>query len=219
MRRADDVFFFTLIDFLLQIFFFGLLLFVVGKAADAHTEARRTLEAQQIGELTKAAGVSNLTELLDYLTKLAPLEHLQGTADFLERVGGQEKALAMTEIIRNAGGVEAVQEKLKKYDNAYGLPPCLTDVVNGKAVPRTLAVVRVEDDLIEIERSSADLERLLAQMGTDLATVRRLTPKDFKHRFEGLKNNSPPCRYFVEMKITTKFIDPVRAVWANFRQK
>jgi hypothetical protein len=32
MRRTDDVFFFTLIDFLLQIFFFGLLLFVVGQS-------------------------------------------------------------------------------------------------------------------------------------------------------------------------------------------
>jgi hypothetical protein len=219
MKRADDVFFFTLIDFLLQIFFFGLLLFVVGKAADARTEVRRGLEAQQIDELTKAVGVSNLTELLDYLTKLVPLEHLQGTADFMESVGGPDQARAMTKMIQDAGGLDVVREKLRKYDNAYGLPPCLTDMVKGRAVPRTLAVVRVDDDLIEIERSSPDLERLLAQMGTDLAAVQKLAPEDFKNRFAGLKNNSPACRYFVEMKITTKFINPARAVWANFRQK
>src|SRR5687768_4691818 len=95
MRRSDDVFFFTLIDFLLQVFFFGLLLFVVGQALQKNRESDYQREQRAIQELKKTTGVSNITELTDALSKMAPLKELRGTSDFMQRHGGIENVEAM----------------------------------------------------------------------------------------------------------------------------
>ena len=219
MKRADDVFFFTLIDFLIQVFFFGLLLFVVGKAVESRKETQRGHEAKQINELVLAAGVSNITELQDYLTRLAPIRDLQGTADFIRSTGGEDKVREAVRLVADAGGAVELKGKLKKYDDAYGLPPCLRDEVNGKQVPRTLAVLRVEDEHIEIQRSSGDLEKLLGQLGTTSSAVQRLTLEQFRSTFLPLKTLSPQCAYFVEVRVATQYIKPMRAVWSNFRVK
>ncbi len=219
MKRSDDVFFFTLIDFLIQVFFFGLLLFVVNQAASAKKEPQRGQEAQIVNDLMREAGVSNITELQDYLGKLAPLKNLQGTADFINRFGGIEKAKEAMVLVDAAGGVEQVKVKVKKYDEAYGLPPCLKDEINGRTVPRILAVLRVEDTAIEILRASPDFAALLADAGVNPAGSSRMTLDEFKSRFAPLKARSPSCAHFVEVKVATQFINPMRAVWANFRVK
>ena len=220
MKRSDDVFFFTLIDFLIQVFFFGLLLFVVNQAAIAKKEPQRGQEAQMLDDLMKKAGVSNITELQDYLSKLAPLKSLQGTADFINRFGGIEKAKEAMAIVDEAGGVEQVKVKVKKYDEAYGLPPCLKDEVNGKMVPRVVAVLRVEDTAIEILRITPDFIKLLVDAGVSPAGPSRMGLEEFKSRFAPLRARFPSCAHFVEVKEATQFIRPWRAVWAaNFRVK
>lgn len=219
MKQSDDVFFFTLIDFLVQVFFFGLLLFVVNQAVSAKKEVQRQQEAQSLNSVMKAAGVSSITELQDYLTKLAPLHTLQGTADFINRLGGTEKVKEAMALVTASGGVEQVKLKVKKYDEAYGLPPCLKDEVNGRTVPRTLAVLRVEDSAIEILRASPDLNRLLVEAGLNALDSTRMSLDEFRSRFAPLKARSPSCAHFVEVKVATQFINPMRAVWANFKVK
>lgn len=219
MKHSDDVFFFTLIDFLVQVFFFGLLLFVVSQGVNAKKEVQREQEAQRLDSVMKSAGVSSITELQDYLTKLAPLQNLQGTADFINRLGGPEKAKDAMALVVAAGGVEELKVKVKKYDEAYGLPPCLKDELNGRTVPRTLAVLRVEDSAIEILRTSPDLDKLLAEAGLSAVSSGRMSLDEFRSRFAPLKARSPSCAHFVEVKVATQFINPMRAVWANFKVK
>ncbi len=219
MKRSDDVFFFTLIDFLVQVFFFGLLLFVVNQSVSVNKDVKREQDAKKLDAIMKSAGVSSLTELQDYLTKLAPLKSLQGTAEFINKVGGPEKAIEAMKIVATSGGIDEVKLKVQRYDDAYGLPPCLKDEVNGKAVPRTLAIFKVEDSTIEILQSSPDMERLLAEAGISARASTRMTLDEFKSRFAPLKTRSPSCAHFVEVKVETQFIKPMRAVWSNFRVK
>lgn len=219
MKQSDDVFFFTLIDFLVQVFFFGLLLFVVSQAIGTKKEVQRAEESLKLDAVIKSAGVSNIAELQDYLTKLAPLQNLQGTADFISRLGGPEKAKEAMALVVAAGGVEELKVKVKKYDEAYGLPPCFKDELNGRTVPRTLAVLRVEDSAIEILRTSPDLDRLLAEAGLSAVNLGRMSLDEFRSRFAPVKARSPSCAHFVEVKVATQFINPMRAVWANFRVK
>jgi len=91
VKRAYDVFFFTLIDFLVQVAFFFILLFVVSEAARVSAESDRAQEGQQVKklrELSGGLGFSNLTELTDYLTKLVPVSDFKGIADFIASSGG-----------------------------------------------------------------------------------------------------------------------------------
>lgn len=219
MKQSDDVFFFTLIDFLVQVFFFGLLLFVVNQAVGAKKETERVEEAAKLEAVIKSVGVSNIAELQDYLTKLAPLQNLQGTADFISRLGGPEKANQAMALVAAAGGVEELKAKVRKYDEAYGLPPCFKDEVNGKTVPRTLAVLRVEDSAIEILRTSPELDRLLSESGSGAVNLGRMSLDEFRARFVPLRTRSPSCAHFVEVKVVTQFLNPMRAVWAAFRVK
>ena len=219
MKHSDDVFFFTLIDFLVQVFFFGLLLFVVIQAASIERDVKHAQDTQQLDAVMTAAGVSSITELQDYLTKLAPMRNLQGTADFINRLGGPEKAKEAMAVVIAAGGVEELKVKVKKYDEAYGLPPCLKDEVNGKTVPRTFAVLRVEDTTIEVIRKSPDMDRLLAEAGVAPMGSSRMSLAEFRSRFAPLKARSPSCRHFVEVQVETQFINPMRAVWDSFRVK
>jgi hypothetical protein len=219
VKQSDDVFFFTLIDFLVQVFFFGLLLFVVSQTASAKKEIQHAQESQQLESVMKKAGVSNITELQDYLTKLAPLENLRGTADFINRLGGPKKVEEAMAVVAASGGLEEIKVKVKKYNEAYGLPPCLKDEVNGRTIPRTLAVLRVEDSAIEIIQMSPDLNRLLTEAGLSTLGLQRMSLDDFRSKFSPLKAHSPSCAHFVEVKVATQFINPMRAVWANFRVK
>lgn len=219
MKQSDDVFFFTLIDFLVQVFFFGLLLFVVSQAVGEKKETQRAEEAAKLEAVIKSAGVSNIAELQDYLTKLAPLQNLQGTADFISRLGGPEKANEAMALVAAAGGAEELKVKVRKYDEAYGLPPCFKDEFNGKTVPRTLAVLRVEDSAIEILRTSPELDRLLSEAGSGAVNLGRMSLDEFRTRFVPLKARSPSCAHFVEVKVVTQFLNPMRAVWAAFRVK
>jgi hypothetical protein len=128
VKRSDDVFFFTLIDFLLQAFFFGLLLYVVARSANVGVEHERAKREKQIEQVKRAAGVSNLTELTDLLTKLAPIRDLQGTADFIARAGGAEKVIKKVAMVDEAGGAASLElklEKLRKLEEGTGRPPCL----------------------------------------------------------------------------------------------
>jgi hypothetical protein len=159
VRRADDVFFFTLIDFLAQIFF-GLLLYVVGQAALAQKQTSKADVVAQAEELESATGFSNLAELTDYLTRLAPATEWKGVADFFSERGGLVKARDTLGVVARAGGPEKLAEapdKLRKYEEGTGKPPCLFDVVNDRKVPRPLATVVATDDTIRFPASTPDL--------------------------------------------------------------
>lgn len=210
MKRSDDVFFFTLIDFLLQVFFFGLLLYVVGKSINVEAEHERAEREKQVEQLKRVAGVSNLTELTDLLTKLAPIRDLQGTADFIARAGGTEKVKDKVALVDNAGGKENLElklEKLRKLEEGTGRPPCLYDEVNGKKIVRSLAVVVANDTHIAFQQTNPELEKVLSMLGLEFAAVRELSLAEFRKTFSTLVAKKPECRYTLAFREHTRFVD------------
>jgi len=210
VKRSDDVFFFTLIDFLLQVSFFGLLLYVVAKNLDVGAEHERAKREKQVEEVTRAAGVSNLTELTDLLTKLAPIRDLQGTADFIARAGGAEKVISKVALVDDAGGAENLErklEKLRKLEEGTGRPPCLYDEVDGKKIVRPLATVVANDTHITFQQTSPELEKVLSMLGREFATVRELPLGEFRKTFSALVTKKPECRYTLTFREKTRFVD------------
>jgi hypothetical protein len=210
VKRSDDVFFFTLIDFLLQVFFFGLLLYVVARSANVRADHERAARENQIEQVKRAAGVSNLTELTDLLTKLAPIRDLQGTADFIARAGGTEKVMGKVALVDDAGGAENLErklDKLRKLEEGTGRPPCLFDEVDGKKVVRPLAVVVANDTHIVFQQTNPELEKVLSLLGLQFATVRELPLADFRRTFSTLVAKKPECRYTLTFREQTRFVD------------
>lgn len=210
MKRSDDVFFFTLIDFLLQAFFFGLLLYVVARSANGAVEHEKAEREKQIEQVNRVAGVSNLTELTDLLTKLAPIRDLQGTADFIARAGGAEKVMDKVALVDRAGGAENLEsklEKLRKLEEGTGRPPCLYDEVDGKKIVRPLAVVVANDTHITFQQTNPELEKVLSMLGREFASVRDLPLAEFRKTFSMLVVKKPECRYTLAFREQTRFVD------------
>jgi len=227
MRRSDDVFFFTLIDFLLQVFFFGLLLFVVGQTLQKNKEREQQAERQQVVRLTAAAGVSNITELTDELTKMAPLKELRGTSDFMQRNGGFKTVEAAVNAASAAGGsdkvatlaveAKAMSERLAKLEG-WGKVSCIpNETVNGKLQPKSVATVVVSDRGIRLEDPTPEMHGMLQSLGLAFEGVRELPLADFRRTFAPLVVKRPDCRYFLRVVTQTQFLEPMRAVWSAFR--
>lgn len=227
MRRSDDVFFFTLIDFLLQVFFFGLLLFVVGQSLQNDKERDHEKERQEVERIKEAAGVSNITELTDALTKMAPLKELLGTSDFIQRNGGFKNIEAAVNAASAAGGVDKVSslavdmktmgERLAKLEG-WGKVSCIqNEMVNGKLQPKSVATVVVSDRSIRLDDPTPEMHVMLQSLGLGFDSVRELDLADFRKAFAPLVMKHPECRYFLRVVTKTQFLDPMRAVWSAFR--
>ena len=227
MRRSDDVFFFTLIDFLLQVFFFGLLLFVVGQHLKKDEDRNRETEVKEQDRLLKAAGVSSITELSDWLTKMAPLETLQGTNDFIARNGGEKAVQAAVAAASAAGGVERVAKLQNQVDamtdriaklEGWGKVSCLPNItVNGVVRPKSIATVVVADEVVTLQNPTPELHQLLSSHGMRFESVQALSPAAFKTTFAGVVTKQPECRYFLDVVTKTRFLSPMRDVWSAFR--
>jgi hypothetical protein len=227
MRRSDDVFFFTLIDFLLQVFFFGLLMFVVGQMLEHRKDVDRAKEEVAKRKVLELTRVSNLTELTDFLSKLVPLDHLRGTKEFIDRNGGPQQVKAAIDAVRAAGGVEKVKDLQQQVDGlthqvaqleGWGKVSCIPNVrVGDKYQPKTVARVVVYDDRIVLEDPSPEMKSVLASLGLEFSAVQQLSPSGFRATFAPLVAKHPECRYFLSRVVHTKYLDPMNAVWSAFR--
>jgi hypothetical protein len=228
MTRSDDVFFFTLIDFLLQVFFFGLLLFAVGQALQQQERDSRAGEAKAQEKLLKAAGVSNITELTDLLTRMAPLAELKGNADFISRNGGREQVEAAVQAASAAGGVDkvshlqknmaAMQDRITTLEGGWGKVSCVPNIViRGRLQPKSVATVVVMDDVVRLEDPTPEFEALLKRHALNFEQVRSLDLPSFRSTFAPVVAQQPECRYFLNSVTRTRYLEPMRAVWSAFR--
>jgi hypothetical protein len=227
MRPSDDVFFFTLIDFLLQVFFFGLLLFVAGRAVEGERDHQRDARDKQVDQVIKATGVSNISELSDLLTRLVPLDKLRGTADFISRNGGEKKVEEAIRSIQAAGGVDrigelknenaALMERVAKLEG-WGKVSCLPNVmVNGRSQPKLIATAVVGDDIISLQDPTQEMHTLLAVHGLEFENVKRLSLSAFRSTFAPVVVKQPECRYFLAVRRETRYFEPMGAIWTAFR--
>lgn len=212
MKKTDDVFFFTLIDFLIQVFFFGLVIYAFAQESNSKIKDSHKSEHEKVETILKATGISNLSELSDELSKLAPISELKGFSDFISKSGGIDKLKIDVQVVADTGGAENLMkrlERLRKIEEGSGKPPCLYTEVNGRKVVRPLATVIASDTDITFTGTNPELEKLLAKLGHSYASVHELSIAQFKVAFQGVTKIDTECRY------TLKFLESTDLVFAR----
>ena len=236
MKKNNDVFFLTLIDFLLQVLFFGLVIFALMSALAHKQKSEKASDDERIRQLVKAAGVSNLTELTDELTKLAPISELKGTSDYLQKLGSVENAQKIADMSQQAGGAAALiaeleagrklaatvaqgshtlgdiqqrLEKLRKLEEGQGAAPCLFTMQGTRKRARPVATVTATDTTIRIESAEPEFDHVLKLLGRTSESVAELTLAQFAATFRPLSRLKPECRY------TLRFVENTQLVHAR----
>lgn len=236
MKKNNDVFFLTLIDFLLQVLFFGLVIFALMSALTQKQNSEKGAENERVKQLLKAAGVSNITELTDELTKLAPIRELKGTSDYLQKLGSTEDAQKLAELSQQAGGAAALVaeleasrkfattvshgahsvgeiqqrlEKLRKLEEGQGAAPCLFTMQGSRKRAKPVATVSASDTTIRLESAEPEFEDVLKLIGRTSESVAELTLVQFADTFRSLSRLKPECRY------TLRFIENTQLVHAR----
>lgn len=206
--RRDDVFFLILIDFLVQILFFGLFLFVF-------YEATIQKKNHQLKQAVDAAGVSDLTELTDDLSRLAPLK-LKELSGIIAKAGGADAVSELLNRVSDEGGAKtsiARLDKLRKLEGA-DKPSCLVEP--GTRSPRALMTVLAVGQSIRIVEGSPDLEKLAAALPGHVGVGQAFSPDGFERAFMPLLNRQPQCRYYIKFQERTELVAPRRAAGRVF---
>lgn len=81
MRQSEHVLYITLVDFLLQLLFLGLVLSVIHSALQPDPDEVQANNAF-VAEIKKLTGISDLTVLTDELTRLGPLKSAANDVKF-----------------------------------------------------------------------------------------------------------------------------------------
>lgn len=206
--KRDDVFFFILIDFLVQILFFGLFVFVVYQTA-------QKLERQKAKDAVDAAGVSDLTELTDDLTRLAPVK-LREVRTMIDQAGGARELKVLLERVKQEGGATASIARLDKLRRLEGRdkPSCLIDGATRE--PRPLMTVLAQDSSITVVESGPELQKLLGGLNLSLDSVRSSSPSSFLRAFQPLLSQQPNCRYYIKFNERTALVAPRKAAGQVF---
>jgi hypothetical protein len=176
MKRTSQVLYLTLIDFLVQLIFLGLLLgilFALSISAPEEDLAKARAEGRASGQLLQqlmqSTGTSTITELTDLLTRLGPI------SDLVDKVGGAQNAKKILE------------DQAKK---GQGKPSCLSE-------QRRLAAIHAFENRFEIREVSADLAELLKKLGVSASEVKSMTFAEFEAIFSPVIGIQPDCRYNV----------------------
>lgn len=207
LKRSDNVFLLTLVDFLIQIIFFGLLLFVF--YAENERKNRVAYTAKDVKTAIDAAGVSNIVELNDELSKLAPVR-LKGLN---ERLGTSRHDPALdsaAQAIAKLGGIDKLPDalaRLAKLEQGSDKPPCLYDVAGTRKQAKTLASAIGGASTITFQSETPELARLLAARGLAFEQVRSLSLPQFRKLFSRVLTAEPNCRYTLEFRETTRLVD------------
>ena len=206
-QRSDSVFLLTLVDFLVQVIFFGLFVFVVYQATLQRD--RRRYDPAAVDQAVKAAGVSNLTELVDELSKLAPVR-LKGFNTALGKKADGEQVRRAADAIREAGGAGGMSDamqRLAKLERGSGLPACLEETIGGARHAVTLATATGTGSSIVFDAPTPQLTQVLGEAGLDYGSVRSLGLRDFSRLFRRLLISHPGCRYTIVLRETTRMVN------------
>jgi hypothetical protein len=216
-RRSDNVFLLTLVDFLIQIIFFGLFVFAVWHAV-LNRGAEKRYDPQDVKDAVEQAGVSNLKELVDELSKLAPVR-LKGMNDALGKDLTADEVKMVHEAIRQAGGADGLasaMQRLAKLEQGSDKPPCLFEMVNGQRRAKTLATAVGTGSTISFSGSTPELEQLLAELGLSYGRVQTLGVREFPRVFAGVLKVHPACRFTITLRETTSMVTARDAVGQIF---
>jgi len=198
MKRNDDVFFFTLIDFLLQVLFFGLLFFTLVTQPDnppVSAGASDKIDHDKVMTVTAWTGFLSIPFLADFLKPL-PIditkEQFKDWAPFISNHHYKDVKLKF-DYVEDRGGIEVIDAAFKK---AFGKPSCLLEDQKNKS-PTRIAKFRLTDDKIDLINFKPEFQTLLTELNIKVSDVASLTLADFRNRFGGVRIKHPDCIYYV----------------------
>ena len=189
MKQSEHVLYITLIDFLLQLLFLGLVVGVVyafaQDEADKFDPIKGKEAQEQIEKIRKATGISDITKLTDEFTRLGPLQPVIRNASI---------GKAMTPDVDSVGGVDKALEILQKYVKVMGSgkPSCLPN-------SEILADFKAYKDHIEISRTTDQLKKLLVKLKLEESEVASLSLSSFNSTFKPVAAAYPDCIYIVKI--------------------
>jgi hypothetical protein len=218
VRRDDSVFFFTLVDFLLTTTFFALVVYAIG-AHRAKTPDGKTA-GEDLAAISKAAGVSDLTELTDDLTRLGPIRNAMTSVEVVKHSGGSVQVARTAKFVEAAGGYDSLFRTITRLrkQNGFGAPPCLFVLdKHGKQIPTEIAVVQANDSEISFLGRTPVLDTLLGELHLSFNDVRSLTFGAFRDKFSTLRALQPGCLYSIRFEEHTRFVDARDAAQTAFR--
>lgn len=203
MKRSQDVFFFTLIDLLLQLLFVAVVVWVVDRATPDPCEDNKCIEQKPWKDLVDRNKFSTLTELLDFLTRLSPIRSLDSAR----------------KVVDEAGGVDSVRIKARMLDsllNGVGLPPCRSLTEKGRRRVLEEGRLIAWDDSITVV-ALRDSLRMIVDPGSQ-AVGRSFSVAEFPIRFAAARSST--CRHYLEVSERTRFIyarDAIEKVFGRIR--
>lgn len=207
-NRRDDVFFLILIDFLVQILFFGLFLFVAYQAS-------LEKDQEKMKEAVDAAGVSDITELTDDLTRLAPLK-LRELSDLTQKLGGPDEVKRLLERAQQEGGAQVSISKLDKLRKLAGKDKPSCQFEEGTSNPKALMTVLAAGRTLTIKAGSPELTAMAGQLARSVAVGQSMSPEYFERTFSPLLTQKKDCRYFIRFQERTELLAPRRAAGSVF---
>lgn len=187
MRQSEHVLYITLIDFLLQLLFLGLVLAVIYSALQPSeeevNESKKLIPV--VEQIKKSTGISDLTILTDALTRLGPLQDATLDAkrgkdfkDVVNKLGGDEQALKLLNAEANKGvGIKSClpnQEKLTSFDT-------------------------YRDHIEHHGSNSSEFMSVLKKLNIPESKVEYMTLDEFKAIFGSIKKITDDCMYYVSL--------------------
>lgn len=203
MKKSQDVYFFTLIDLLLQLLFVAVVVWVIDSAKPDPCEGAKCIKSKPWQDLAALNGFSTLQELMDYLTRLSPF-------------GGLD---SVVRVVKEAGGPDSVRIKSRMLDSllkGVGLPPCRSLTENGRRRVLEEGRLIAWDDSITVVALRDSLRMIVDPSGRTVG--RSFLVKEFPSRFALARSST--CRHYVEVSERTRFIyarDAVEAVFGRIR--
>lgn len=190
MRQSEQALYITLIDFLIQIMFIGLVIGVVYVVVQTDDDQVKE-EQQKQQEIAGKSGMK-VAELTDYLTKLGPVTAL-GPA---ESVAGRVKlGSELEEAVAKVGGTEKAKEILEERSKGLkgqGYPSCLPD-------KKIIVTFHAYANSIKVKGSTPEFKAILSQLGIAPNKINNMSFNEFHENFAGVVTRYPSCRYNVNI--------------------
>ncbi len=240
MKDKSSVFLLTLVDFLVQIIFVGLFLYVIEVSVQSSEKGKITSIEDQLGEITKSYGVSDFVKLTDELTKLIPAKDFKSDevkkkwkdlvdkdgvkeiikkVELLDKQGGINELEKKVALVNNEGGIKDLEKKLDEWANCtgksrgYGKPPCFYILdKNGNKIPKDIATIIVTDTTVTFEAETEELQEILFKLGYTFDEVNSLSINDFVINFRKLKEVYTECNCHVRYIDKSGKLAPYKAI-------
>ena len=215
MRQSEHILYITLIDFLLQILFLGLVISVIYAASvDTKTEEQGLKDAkiaqENLKQITKLTGISNITELTDLLTRLGPLQQANKNSETFEKISSE---------INKVGGLDSAKKILADaaISSGQGAKSCLPNKAK-------LATLHLYKDRVELGSfDPKEFPNLLEKLALSKQKVERLSLAEFTKSFSQVNTLFPDCKFnvnIVEHSFDTRPRDVIRPIfWPSSYKK